>query len=488
MFLNKGRYMLGPVKLTGEQKKVLFLPPKNPIQIRGVAGSGKTTVALYRAKHLLDQIGDLFRKNRVAIFTFNKALSAYIKATMPTIGEPDGENDDGAYIEVTHFHKWAWHFLDREETPNLNRTVSGPSQIGIIARAIRTIECTDSNKRLLSRPKEFFQEEISWIKGKMIASRDEYLNTARSGRGNDGIKLKDKNVLWDVFEAYQKIMATLRHLDFDDYALLILKKIGDSSNFEPPFTHIIVDEAQDLSKAQLTVISRLVSKTTNSISIIADMAQQIYKRGFSWKDVGINLRGAPYIEFKKNYRNTEAIAKAAIALLQHDPNINRYSTIETHTTVGPKPLLKAFDNKEQENTFIADAVENKKIVNAGVTICVLHRTQQGVRDIQRCFRERGVEVESIIAENSVNFDSDVVKVSTMSSIKGLEFDYVFISGLSSDLIPLAIGYSQEDDLHISTERRLLYTCMTRARKELVLTYSGQPSQFLAEIPKNLMNI
>lgn len=52
---------LKSINLTGEQKKVLFLPATNPIQIKGVAGSGKTTIAMYRAKHLLDTYSDLFR-------------------------------------------------------------------------------------------------------------------------------------------------------------------------------------------------------------------------------------------------------------------------------------------------------------------------------------------------------------------------------------------------------------------------------------------
>ena len=93
-------------------------------------------------------------------------------------------------------------------------------------------------------------------------------------------------------------------MDFDDYALLCLKIINSKTNFQTPFTHIIVDEAQDLSKAQILVISKIVSDETKSISIIADAAQRIYKSGFTWGEVGLNVRGARTIEFKKNYRNT----------------------------------------------------------------------------------------------------------------------------------------------------------------------------------------
>lgn len=67
--------MLKKIKLRGEQKKVLFLPSRNPIQIKGAAGSGKTTVALYRAKHLLETQNTLFKESNIIIFTFNNKLS-----------------------------------------------------------------------------------------------------------------------------------------------------------------------------------------------------------------------------------------------------------------------------------------------------------------------------------------------------------------------------------------------------------------------------
>ncbi|HOI01362.1 MAG TPA: UvrD-helicase domain-containing protein, partial [Candidatus Cloacimonas acidaminovorans] len=73
------------INLTGEQKKVLFLPATNPIQIKGVAGSGKTTIAMYRAKYLLDTYSDLFREAEIMIFTYNNSLTQYIKSLLPYV-------------------------------------------------------------------------------------------------------------------------------------------------------------------------------------------------------------------------------------------------------------------------------------------------------------------------------------------------------------------------------------------------------------------
>ena len=476
--------MLGPVKLTGEQKKVLMLPPENPVQIKGVAGSGKTTVALYRAKHLLDFYGDLFTETNVAIFTFNKSLASYIQALAPVIGTPDGERGSGIDIKVTNFHKWAWKFLFDNSVELVRRTIAGRNQVGLIARAIDTVEKTPDNARVLGKSKEFFQEEISWMKGQLFSSEDEYFEARRVGRGvNDRIVKKDRITIWKVFESYNNILKQQRHIDFDDYAVLALDIIRSDPNFRPPFSHIVVDEAQDLNKAQIIVLSKLVSETTNSLSIIADAAQRIYKSGFSWAEVGINVRGGRTIEFKKNYRNTKAIADAAMALLDHDPDSAEFTKLEMLETEGDKPIIKGFAYAHEEYSYIADYIDEVTSLNPRWSVCVLHRTHEGVRDIVNVLSENGLEVESIIGNQLLDYTNQAVKVCTMSSIKGLEFDCVIVAGLSSRHIPLPSGYSEPDDeLHVTTERRLLYTCMTRAKKALLLSYSGTPSIFLEEIP------
>ena len=117
---------LKPIVLIGEQKRVLFLPVTEPIQIKGVAGSGKTTVALYRAKHLLDTQSNLFEEARVALFTFNKSLVKYIKAILPYVsGGYQKDSDEikplkakGLNINITNFDKWAYDFIEANGITN----------------------------------------------------------------------------------------------------------------------------------------------------------------------------------------------------------------------------------------------------------------------------------------------------------------------------------------------------------------------------------
>ena len=141
---------LQPITLYGEQKRVLFLPPTDPIQIKGVAGSGKTTVALYRAKHLLETQNNLFQEARVAIFTYNKTLVAYIKSLLPLVTGGYQQNSDelikrsspGLNVQITNFHKWAYDFLQTRgyKLYENNRFLSDSDQHSIIVAHISRLK------------------------------------------------------------------------------------------------------------------------------------------------------------------------------------------------------------------------------------------------------------------------------------------------------------------------------------------------------------
>lgn len=479
--------MLKSIELTGEQKKVLFLPPQNPIQIKGVAGSGKTTVSLYRAKQLIETQNQLFSRANVAIFTYNKTLAAYIdevKSNIRNVYTKDDEvltTNSGLDIQVTNFHKWAYSFA----RVNNNQVVKPWDQDSFIQRAIAQQKQKDPENSILTKSVDFFKDEISWMKGQLFRSEQEYLEAARSGRGtSDRVTKSHKNAIWGVFSHYKAIMAENSKIDFDDFATLALQRIETDSSFKAPFSHIVVDEAQDLNKAQILTLSKLVSKDTNSLTIIADAAQRIYKSGFTWKEVGINVQGGRSIAFKKNYRNTLNIARAAYNLLEKEDDQSDFTESEySHLKKGEMPKFIQFSSVSEQLNWLAGTV--KRIENPSGTV-ILHRTQKGVKECHALMERMGIKAE--IVKGQINYFNNSIKVCTMSSIKGLEFDNVIIIDLNDDVVPFPPGFIDEnDEHHISTERRLLYTCMTRARKNLLMLSSGEPSRYVGEIDSGLID-
>lgn len=485
---------LKPIVLKGEQKRVLFLQAKDPIQIKGVAGSGKTTVALYRAKHLLDTQSNLFQEAKVAIFTYNKTLVKYINAITPHIsGGYQSDTEDikptkpkGLNVTVTSFHKWAYHFLKDHGNNLYGKTVRGDVQKELITNS--KVKYSRSNPNISNKTAEFFQEEIAWMKGKGFQYKEEYLDAKRTGRGiNDRVKKNDKETIWSIFTDYNIQLQKRGQVDFDDYALLCLATIRSNPNLRKPFTHIIVDEAQDLSKAQILVISELVSEETKSISIIADAAQRIYKSGFTWSEAGLNVRGGRTIEFKKNYRNTVQIVKAALSLLENEEDKSDFTTVETARKGEEKPAVGFFQTWEQQCTYILKELKKLEHNNNINSTVILHRSRSGLSQIQDFLETKGFQTQVLIKDEDIDFESDSIKICTLSSVKGLEFDNVFIIDLNDDLIPYPSGFiDTDDDFHISTERRLLYTSMTRARERLYLLSSGKPTRYLSEIDESLL--
>ena len=485
--------MLKKITLIGEQKKVLFLSPTNPIQIKGVAGSGKTTVALYRAKHLLETQANLFKETKIVIFTYNKTLAAYITAIKPYISggyqkdsdEINPQTPDGLNVQIINFHSWAYHFIGIQ----FDQTIMQWKQIEIIEVIINKLSSNSSN--VLEKNPEFFQEEISWMKGKLFKTKDEYLEAARTGRGtSDRVTKTDKEVIWEVFEKYNQELKNQGKVDFDDYAILALKKIETNPNFIPPYSHIIIDEAQDLNKAQILTISKLVDEQTNSLSIIADAAQRIFKSGFIWSEVGINVRGGRTIEFKKNYRNSAHIARAALSLLEKEQDKSEFTTVETALKGGEKPIVAYYSDFDEQLSHLDDQLILLRNSDNIKNTVILHRSTSGVKQIKAFLDANGFTTELVKSNLPVNYGSESIKICTMSSVKGLEFNNVFILDLNDNIIPYPPGFIESDDeFHISTERRLLYTCMTRARNNLFLFSSDKqnPSRYLKEIDHSLLN-
>lgn len=460
-----------PLQLTGEQNRILALPLENPIQIKGVAGSGKTTVAIYRAKHLVASAEDFFRDTHVCIFSFTKNLIKYVRSIL----DADDQN-----ITVTNFHKWAYAFLKARGYWSTHTVASNASIDSILSAGLVKLRPENQNRAILSKPLEFYKEEFSWLKGRCIFKKQEYLDAKRTGRGTtDRVTAQDKEILWSLYCHYCSALQEKSSVDFDDFALLVLSYIEKESGFKPPFSHIVIDEAQDLTVAQLLCITKLVNPETNSLTIIADAAQRIYKSGFAWTDVGINVRGGRSVELKRNYRNTRQIAEAALSLLSHDPQQGDFSEHILPERQGAKPKLVTLLNGKQVS-HIRDALQTVDLNQHSAV--VLHRSRSGVSQLTNALNAEGFNPTNISAQDVYRIHPVGLFTCTMSSVKGLEFDHVFLCNMNDDLVPYPPGFTDDnDELHISTERRLVYTCMTRARHTLHLISTGQPSRYLAEI-------
>ena len=476
------------IYLNPEQDELVRLDPRGHLLIRGVAGSGKTTIALYRAKYLSENYLDMFTANKILVLTYNSTLVAFMREQAKELGLEG--------VEISTFHQWVWRYLNQKGVA-IDNTLQGwnEEKRAIFKKVCNEVRRRFPNRPLLSRNPFFFAKEIQWMKGSCILDLETYLSAERQGRGGR-LNAEDRKIVFAVFEQYQHEMQQKRRSDYEDFALLALRSLENDDSFEP-YTHIVVDETQDLSKAELTVITKLVNPQTNSINLLVDVAQKIYDTSFTWKGVGINIQGRSHT-LNKNFRTTVEIAEAAYTLLEKDTdfvqNSEDYVKPEqiNKDQHGCYPIYRRFGSLEEGTDYVVEEIKRLK----EQTTCelsemvILHPRQKSLLVIQERLNVHQIP-NYIVTPKGWNHEAEEVKLCTMHSIKGLEARVVFILGVDEGNLPfVAPNVIPNSDIaeKVTQERKLLYVGMTRAKEWLYLISGRNPSRYLGEIDRRFLRL
>ena len=238
--------------------------------------------------------------------------------------------------------------------------------------AITTVSKKMSNVKIID-PKflSFIKEEITWIKSCNYTELQEYQEVDRIGRvtkvNNDGPQKLRKNsdqryAIYEVLTQYNKNLESNNKIDFQDMALLALKQANRKA--VKKYTHILIDESQDLSRVQLEFLRALYNeKKYSSITFIADVAQSIYPQAWlvknrSFTTIGYDMTGKSN-SLSKNYRTTTQIAQAAFSLIKKDEDLLEDSNFVRPSLIdkqGEYPIYKCFNNKEEEGKYVAELI------------------------------------------------------------------------------------------------------------------------------------
>ena len=465
--LEKWRVFLHPT-----QRKIVRKAYSGAARVLGGAGTGKTVVAMHRAKQLASKCEG---QQRILMTTFTANLAADIRENLRKICTLE----ELRRIEVIHLDAWVNQFL---------RESSFSAQIGyddaidpIWEKAILLA----NNDLPFEVP--FYKEEWNRI---VIAQEaltlDKYVKATRNGRGTR-LDRKKRIQVWKVFENYQNLMKEYQIRDINT-AMYESTKLLQAAGRKPRYASIIIDEGQDFSDNAYRLIRALAGEEhPNDIFIVGDSHQRIYRNHPTLSKCGINVRGRSSI-LKINYRTTEEIRKYAFALLNgisfddldDGADIGGKCQSLTH---GEKPIIENFGNANDEFDFILGEV--KKLKNSGVAltdICVVARTKKLVDDYIALFTRAGIRSYAIKRNKADDRSYDGLRVATMHRVKGLEFKYVFIAAVNNRIIPLPSAINKTDPVSeaesITSEKCLLYVAMTRAQKGVYITSYGKISDFL----------
>ncbi|QDU26274.1 DNA-dependent helicase II [Anatilimnocola aggregata] len=436
------------VSPTPEQLPLITNTRPGVVIIRGAAGSGKTTTALLRLKQLSAfwlarrEREQITTPVRVLVITYNRTLRGYIAdlAAQQIIGRANLD------MEILTFAKWAKGILG-------NVKVVDPAQNTELVRLCG----------LLPLPTAFVQGEVDYLLGRFIPTRlSDYLTCRRDGRG--AMPRVDRamrqRILDEVVAPYLAWKREAQVLDWNDLA------IQSADVVEPAgYDVIISDEVQDLSANQVRALMHFANDPS-SVTFVLDAAQRIYPRGFTWAEAGVEVSPANSHRLSKNYRNTKEICQFALPLLNglEIGDDGTFPNFDSCTTTGPKPIVLKGLFRNQVQFAINYLAEHVDLSTESVAF--LHA--KGWFDfLKQQLDSNSYSYITITRQSEWPPGDENIALSTMSSAKGLEFDYVFLLGLSDDA---TIGSVDVEDSQLENLRRLFAMSITRARKAVVVGY------------------
>jgi superfamily I DNA/RNA helicase len=318
-----------------------------------------------------------------------------------------------------------------------------------------------------------------------LRSWEEYRDVKRLGR-KTRLPEQQRAVLWSVFDA---VIAGLRHQGLITRAEMfsrLAEKIGERNH--SPFDFAIIDEAQDVSVAQLRFLAALGGDRPNGLFFAGDLGQRIFQTPFSWKSLGVDIRGRSQT-LRINYRTSHQIRMHADRLLgpevaDVDGNVDdRRGTISVFN--GPSPDIRVFDSIEEEAEAVAVWLKERN--SEGVAP---HEMGLFVRSTAQIERAKSavnqIKMPYKVLDEHMDTTTGKLSICSMHLAKGLEFRSVGVMACDDEIIPLQERIeSVADDADLEevydTERHLLYVACTRARDNLLVTSVSPASEFLDDL-------
>ena len=471
------------VFLHPDQRRLAYRDYNGPAMVRGGAGTGKTVVAMHRAKYLADQIQarGTARGDRVLVTTFTNSLAKDIESNLRTLC-PEHLEASPPRIEVINLDRWVSGFLRRK---NYKRRIAYFGE-----DRDRLDELWDevfADHALPSGLTEAFvrSEWAQIIQAKGVADRRGYLKVSRAGRGTP-LDRRKRAALWDVFEDYRMRMLSEGLAEPDD-AYREAIEILQSEVPGLTYASAVVDEAQDMGEQAFRLVRAMMPQDEedgdrNSIFIVGDAHQRIYARKASMSACGIHVRGRSR-RLRLNYRTTHEIRAWAVSVLEGvsvDDLDEGIDTLRGYVSVahGAAPEMAPCSTEAEELSALLSWI-NRQADN-GVSkadIGVLAATKQQVNRIER-FLQSNEEAAFVLSSNKADDRTKPgIRVTTMHRAKGLEFSAVALPFLSDGVYPPrvalknAVDSAEEEDM-LNQYRSLLHVAATRAMSALYVSWSG----------------
>lgn len=483
-----------------DQNAIIRNENSNILIIQGVAGSGKTSIALHRVAFMLYRFRDTLSSSNILILSPNKVFSDYISNVLPELGEENiPEKTIMELINDFLEHQYAVQSLFEQVTLLLNaenssfsERVSFKSSEAFVRKMNEYISYLNTNYFLAADikigrfviPKEIVDKEyqslfrlsllkrIKEMESRLaqhllfkhryeVSSKDktDLKKAINNMSGSKNIKILYKDFfVWlgrkDLFKPGNN-----KNIEYlDAFGMAYLKMNLDGYNTYRHVKHLIVDEMQDYSPVQFAVIKKLFN---GKITLLGDINQSLNPQSkINLDSLQRSFPQAQLMTLNKSYRSTFEIINFTQRIAFNEDII----PIERH---GTSPVVYKEKDKASETERIISLIFKFLKNNVLHSLAIICKTEDEMEDIKIMLENVQVKAQYFSAQTT-RF-SDGIVVTTAQLAKGLEFDVV--------IVPFVNDTNYKNDI----DRSMLYIACTRAMQELILTHIGQPCNFINSI-------
>ena len=442
-----------------------------PARVSGSAGTGKTIVALHRAVFLARSQPE----SRVLLATFSDTLANALRTKLRRL--ISNEPRLAERLEVHAMNAIGERLYEQR---------FGRPRIASRDQVRQWLEEAAAKATGLKFTLNFLLTEWEELVDTwQLDSWDAYRDVKRLGR-KTRLPEAQRAALWSVFDV---VRGRLKDEGLITYAGLFNRLAEDlAGRKHPPFDYVVVDEAQDISVAQLRCLAAMGAGRPNALFFAGDLGQRIFQQPFSWKSLGVDIRGRSRT-LHINYRTSHQIRMQADQLLgpevsDIDGNVEtRRGTVSVFN--GPAPSIQVFDSEDEEGSAVSAWLGDRmKEGLAPHEIGVFVRSNAELERAKVAVTTAGLPYK--VLDEHVETVSGKASISTMHLAKGLEFRAVVVMACDDEVIPLQSrieDVADETDLEevYNTERHLLYVACTRARDHLLVTSVDPASEFLDDL-------
>lgn len=473
-----------------EQNAIIRNVEDKTLIVQGIAGSGKTSVALHRIAFLLYKIENLTSKN-VLIFSPNQVFSEYISNVLPELGEDNTmqttfhtflESQLTEFNTVESFTSFVERYYKYEEkNPQLVKYKQSDDMIKCIDKYARRI--TNSTKFVndyITHDFEISKEELNDLFNDrysklLLFDRITHIAEYYSRKYYNSNKSKQKSIesnlykLLNIKKDYKKIykdflnspeflikyngtitekeiLDTVAHksVKYEDACLLVyLKGVLTGFDYQGQIKEVVIDEAQDYSKLQYVIISKIFKRS--GFTILGDVNQTVnpYYKYESLETLNSIFNDAKYLELRKTYRSSPEIIEHTNKIL----GLNHVSAIR-HKTNTPV-IFKTEDNNLKE-MLVADI---EKLKQSSKSIAIITKTDEESNYIYDLLKDSEKEI-NVLTATTKEFNKNLVILPSYVA-KGLEFDATII-------------YTKKDNKYSNEEKNLYYVACTRSQHQLII--------------------